>query len=113
VPCLESDATTGTQELANISAEDIMQFGLTFWAVSAVELDLFTKLPILLSLVGTRQVPGHSTFALSLLWLIAPSAHFVARGPYAKAARERLGGSDNGLGRNELPIRAPSRQFGQ
>jgi hypothetical protein len=38
------DATTGTQELADISAEDIMQFGLAFWAVSAVELDLFTEL---------------------------------------------------------------------
>ena len=38
------DATTGTQELADISAEDSVQFGLAFWAVSAVELDLFTEL---------------------------------------------------------------------
>ena len=35
------DATTGTQEFADNSAEDILQFGLAFWAVSAVELDLF------------------------------------------------------------------------
>jgi hypothetical protein len=39
-------AMTGTQELADISAEDIMQFGLAFWAVSAVELDLFTELAV-------------------------------------------------------------------
>jgi hypothetical protein len=44
LPCLESDATTGTQQLADISAEDIMQFGLAFWAVSAAELYLFTEL---------------------------------------------------------------------
>jgi hypothetical protein len=44
LPYAEYDATRGAQELADISAEDIMQFGLAFWAVSAVELDLFTKL---------------------------------------------------------------------
>ena len=38
------DATTRTQELADISAEDSMQFALAFWAVSALELDLFTEL---------------------------------------------------------------------
>jgi hypothetical protein len=38
------DATTGRQELADISAEDTMQFGLDFWAVSAVELDLLAEL---------------------------------------------------------------------
>jgi hypothetical protein len=38
------DATTGTQGLADTSAENIMQCGLAFWAVSAVELDLFAKL---------------------------------------------------------------------
>ena len=32
------------QELTDISAEDIMQCGLAFWAVGAVELDLFTEL---------------------------------------------------------------------
>ena len=42
LPCV--DATTGTRELADISAEDSMQFALAFWAVSAVELDLFTAL---------------------------------------------------------------------
>jgi hypothetical protein len=43
-PLPSVDATTGTQKLADISAEDIMQFGLAFWAVSDVELDLFTEL---------------------------------------------------------------------
>ena len=37
---------TGTQELADIAAEDSMQFGLAFWAVSAVELDLFAELAV-------------------------------------------------------------------
>ena len=44
LPYVECDAMTGPQQLADISAEDIMQFGLAFWAVSAVELDLFTEL---------------------------------------------------------------------
>jgi hypothetical protein len=43
-PLRNVDATTGTHELADISAEDSMQFALAFWAVSAVELDLFTEL---------------------------------------------------------------------
>jgi hypothetical protein len=44
LPDVEYDATRGASELADISAEDIMQFGLAFWAVSAVELDLFNEL---------------------------------------------------------------------
>jgi hypothetical protein len=38
------DATTDTRGLADTSAEDITQCGLAFWAVSAVEFDLFAKL---------------------------------------------------------------------
>jgi hypothetical protein len=44
LPYVEYDTTTGAPELADISAEDIMPFSLAFWAVSAVELDLFTEL---------------------------------------------------------------------
>lgn len=48
LPYVECDAMTGPQQLADVSAEDIMQFGLAFWAskalLSAVELDLFTEL---------------------------------------------------------------------
>jgi hypothetical protein len=49
LPYLEGAATTtNTKELADIAAEDIMQFGLGFWSsktfLSAVELDLFTEL---------------------------------------------------------------------
>jgi hypothetical protein len=39
---VEYNATTGAPKLADISAEE--QFGLAFWAVSAVELDLFNEL---------------------------------------------------------------------
>jgi hypothetical protein len=45
-PLTYVDASTGTQELADISAEDSMQFALAFWAVSAVELELFTELAV-------------------------------------------------------------------
>jgi hypothetical protein len=43
LPHVECDATTAPK-LADIPAEGIMQSGLAFWAVSAVELDLFTEL---------------------------------------------------------------------
>jgi len=50
LPYVEYDTSTGTRALADISAEDIMQFGLAFWAskalLSAVELDLFTELAV-------------------------------------------------------------------
>src|SRR6266568_1107640 len=50
LPYVECDAMMGTQELAGISAEDIMQLGVAFWAskalLSAVELDLFTELAV-------------------------------------------------------------------
>jgi hypothetical protein len=45
-PLTYVDASTGTQELADISAGDSMQFALAFWAVSTVELDLFTELAV-------------------------------------------------------------------
>jgi len=38
------DAAAGTRQLADVRADDNMQFGLAFWAVSAVELDLFNEL---------------------------------------------------------------------
>lgn len=44
LPHVEHDATTSTQELADTTGEDTMQFGLACWAVSAVELDLFNEL---------------------------------------------------------------------
>ena len=40
---VEYDATTGRHKLGGTSAEDIRQLGLAFWAVSAVELDLFAE----------------------------------------------------------------------
>jgi hypothetical protein len=44
LPYVEYDATTGAQKLGEISAENTVQLSLAFWAVSAVELDLFTEL---------------------------------------------------------------------
>ena len=48
LPYVECDPMMGTQELAESSAENIMQLGVAFWAskvlLSAVELDLFTEL---------------------------------------------------------------------
>jgi hypothetical protein len=44
LPYVEYEATTDTRELAGIPDKQIMQFGLAFWAVSAVELDLFAQL---------------------------------------------------------------------
>jgi precorrin-6B methylase 2 len=48
LPYVEHEVTTNMQDFADVSAEDIMQFGLGFWAskvlLSAVELDLFTEL---------------------------------------------------------------------
>ena len=38
------DATTGTQQLADIRTEDNTQLSLAFWAVSDIELDLFNEL---------------------------------------------------------------------
>jgi hypothetical protein len=38
------DAPTGTRQPADIRADDDMQFGLAFWAVSEIELDLFNEL---------------------------------------------------------------------
>jgi hypothetical protein len=38
------DATTTTDTFADFLPDDIMQFALAFWAVSAVELDLFNEL---------------------------------------------------------------------
>lgn len=54
LPYVEYDATTGAPELADIPAEDVMQFGLAFWAVSAVELDLFTELAAARLRIQTR-----------------------------------------------------------
>ena len=76
--------------------------------VSCPRDDIDAQVRLLRVRTASSEVRGSidAAFAVSLLWLIAPSADFLARGPYARAVSGRLGGNDSGLGRSELPIRA-------
>jgi hypothetical protein len=88
--------------------------GLFIWLVGVFSTPLPTSSKAWKPRVQTAssEVRGliDAAFAMSLLWLIARPAEFLARGPYARAVSGRLGGNDSGLGRNEHPIRATWEQ---